>query len=50
VEKFVAGFRSRVREFFQVPPLAIVSDFPAAGSPWSQSAARVVFLEVFCHP
>jgi hypothetical protein len=25
------------------------SDFPAAGSPWSQSAARAVFLEVFCH-
>jgi hypothetical protein len=25
VDKFVAGFHSRVREFFQVPPPAIVS-------------------------
>jgi hypothetical protein len=29
VDKFVAGFRSHVREFFQVPPPAIVHDFPA---------------------
>jgi hypothetical protein len=47
VDKFVGGFRSRVREFFQVPPAAIVSQFPYHFSCWlslPQRAATKGFI------
>jgi hypothetical protein len=47
VDKFLAGVRSHVREFFQVPPPAIVSRFPCHFSCWfslPQRAAAKGFI------